>query len=122
MRNFTIEEMRKLQPLEGQLSNAARFGFKRGTTHNDDEMVADILAAAGKALPRNWSCGSCAYAIWKEAGKNYFKTLEDLGGSIPEEEPSEVSEGLTEEQWNKMNPLQKYWYKKKNGQQFKNQE
>lgn len=103
--------MRRLQPLESQLSNAARLGFKRGTTRAQDEMVADILADAGKVMPRNWSCSACAYAIWKEAGKNYFKTLNDLGGNIPEEEPKAE---ISEEELAAMNPLKRYWYLKRN--------
>lgn len=89
MRNFTPDEMAELKQFEGHLATAFRMGFKRPSPIADNEKVADILAAAGGVYPRNWNCSHCLYKVWYEAGKNYFKTLEELKKA--EEEPKKLT-------------------------------
>lgn len=78
MRNFTPEEMEILSKFEDGLRTAFKFGFKHPSPAADSDIVAKITEdATGRKFQHNWSCSHCLYTVWKEAGRIYFKTLEE---------------------------------------------
>lgn len=95
MRNFTPEEMEILSKFEDGLRTAFKFGFKHPSPAADSDIVAKITEeATGRKFQHNWSCSHCLYTVWKEAGRIYFKTLEESARKTDKEPKLSLLERL----------------------------
>ena len=76
---YTKEQITELKELDviQHFNTALDSDYKRGTSSTQDNKVADIYdAATGGKVNRNFSCKSCVFNLYRNAGELYRKTLE----------------------------------------------
>jgi len=71
-----IQQLKKIDVIQ-HFNTVLDSQYKRGTTSIQDTTLADIYdAATGKKISRNFSCKSCVYNLYRDAGKLYRESLE----------------------------------------------
>lgn len=71
-----IAELKKLDVIQ-HFKTVLDSDYKRGTSSTQDNKVADIYdAATGGKVSRNFSCKSCVFNLYRDAGKLYRESLE----------------------------------------------
>ena len=76
---YTNEQIKKLKELDviQHFNTVLDSEFKRGTTSLQDNAVADIYdEATGGKVSRTFSCKSCVYNLYRNAGKLYRQSLD----------------------------------------------
>lgn len=74
MNYFNREQMKKLKELDviQHFNTVLNSEYKRGTFRETDEQVADIYEqASGKKVSRTFSCKSCVFNLYRDAGNLY---------------------------------------------------
>lgn len=115
---FTQEEIQTLSQYE-RFFHTAKSGYKRATTRNQDETIAQIYEkASGKKLPsHNWGCSICSLNLYKTAGEKYYedkafydkqeKEQEKEQNQTPQPAPIENKPAKTQKKTNKKKTTKK---------------
>lgn len=75
---YTNEQIKTLKKLDviKHFDTVLDSQFKRGTTSEQDNLVADIYdAATGGKVSRTFACKSCVYNLYRKAGELYRESL-----------------------------------------------
>lgn len=78
MKYYTKEQIKELKELNviQHFDTVLDSQFKRGTTTRQDNAVADIYdEATGIKISRNYSCKSCIYNLYRDAGNLYRESV-----------------------------------------------
>lgn len=71
-----IQQLKKIDVIK-HFDTVLDSDYKRGTTSEQNNMVADIYdAATGGKVSRNFGCKSCIYNLYRNAGKLYRQSLD----------------------------------------------
>ena len=74
---FTKEELEKLYPAEIHFESVLKQSQLRGAPSWLTKQVAQIYEARFKKhVNKNYNCQVCAFSIYKNVGKEYFKSKE----------------------------------------------
>lgn len=76
---YTNEQIKTLKKIDviKHFDTVLDSQFKRGTTSEQDNTVADIYdAATGGKVSRTFACKSCVYNLYRNAGELYRKSIE----------------------------------------------
>lgn len=79
MKYFNKEQIKQLKDADviKHFDTVLDSDYKRGTTSEQNNMVADIYdAATGGKVSRNFGCKSCIYNLYRNAGKLYRQSVE----------------------------------------------
>lgn len=79
MKYFTKEQVKELREIGAvqHFDSVLNSNYKRGTTTRQDNIVADIYdEAVGIKISRNFSCKSCVFNLYRDAGTLYRNSLE----------------------------------------------
>jgi len=69
--------MKALKPYEAYLASVHIAQFKRTTSIQENNAVADVWAEyTGTPIKRTWACSNCVYTLYKNVAQVYFATLE----------------------------------------------
>lgn len=73
---FTKEQLDKLKPLEKYLTSSFKYGYKRGTSTDENKLLIDVWFDFTSETLKNFSCGTCNLNNYKTVGKVYFESIE----------------------------------------------
>lgn len=76
---FTPEQIRQLKELDviQHFNTVLDSEYKRGTTSEQNNALADIYdAATGGKVSRNFNCKTCVYNLYRNAGNLYRHSLD----------------------------------------------
>lgn len=77
MNYFNEKQMKALKPYEAYLASVHIAQFKRTTSIQENNAVADVWAEyTGSQIKRTWACSNCVYTLYKNVAQVYFATLE----------------------------------------------
>lgn len=77
MKYFTKDDINILMKYEYYFSTVIKYNYKRNTTRQINDEVADVYErTTNEKLSRNYSCSSCVFNIFKTVGKLYFDSIE----------------------------------------------
>ena len=76
MTYFNEKQMKALKPYEAYLASVHIAQFKRTTSIQENNAVADVWAEyTGTQIKRTWACSNCVYTLYKNVAQVYFATL-----------------------------------------------
>lgn len=73
---FTKEQLDKLKPLEKYLTSSFKYGYKRGTSTDENKILKDVWFELTQETLKNFNCGQCELTNYKTVGKVYFESIE----------------------------------------------
>ena len=76
---FTKKQIKEIEKLDvvKHFNTVIDSQYKRGTTSTQDNSLADIYdEATGGKVSRNFSCKTCVYNLYRNAGMLYRKSIE----------------------------------------------
>lgn len=77
MKYFSKEDIEKLREYEYYFTTTVKYNYKRNTTRDVNEYVADIYdMATNEKITRNYSCNKCVFDMFNTIGKLYFASIE----------------------------------------------
>lgn len=84
---FIKEQIDKLKPLEKYLTSSYKYGYKRGTSTDENKLLIDVWYELTGETLKNFSCGTCNLNNYKTVGKVYFDSI----AKLEEEENNKVT-------------------------------
>ena len=103
MNYFNEKQMKALKPYEAYLASVHIAQFKRTTSIQENNAVADVWAEyTGTPIKRTWACSNCVYTLYKNVAQVYFATLkQDKKGKEDKKAPAKKAPKKTTKKVNK---------------------
>lgn len=100
---FSKKQMEALKPYEQYLASVYVAQFKRTTSIQENNAVADVWAEyTGTPIKKVWACSNCVYTLYRNVAQVYFATLaENKKGKEDKKAPAKKSPKKTTKKVNK---------------------